>query len=184
MTRKALLWILWSPKRFALTLVAILVAIALAGAVNRPHAVNHPHAAAQAGSGMVNPAGAGPPPSAVGTVTPPSVVGTYPGEYSPAPVPAPGVTAAVALLDAYARKVPKAAWLAGMAPYVTPTLASSMSVLEPFEVPDTTVVPGPIQGNGDSSGGEVLVPTKDGTIAVIVVHGPNGAWQANYVGPP
>jgi hypothetical protein len=170
--RSIIRWPLYSPRRLALTVlavVAVLVAVArvVQPATGSPLRVSVSSSPAAAISS-----------SPAATATPTVPVTTTPVALPPLPRADEGAAewVAVAFVTAWADHHAGARWLTGVRRYAHPQLAAELRTVDPRNVPAHRVTgqPGLVDGGGDSA--VVRVPTDAGPVTVTVVRSAR-AWQ-------
>lgn len=181
---RAARWPLWSWRNLAITAIATLAMLAGVGRLTDALSAN-----SASSSSAVGPASAPTIPAAsLPATSPPSGSVTTPAPTTTAPSATPAskgspVEVATGLVTAWAKPAEgESQWLAGMKPWATADLVSSMTGTDPAQVPATRVTGDAALRAINSSTATVSVPTDGGRVAVELVQ-QSGAWKANSLAP-
>lgn len=164
-------WVLWSPRRLLLVIVASLVLVVAIGSHARQGAANHTRPGRSATT-LVRSAAAS---SRLDRTRPTN---------ASQPLPTGAAAAAVAFVDGWARPgLAEPQWLAALQPLATASYANLLADEEPWSVMAHRVT-GPPSGHGDLGGATVTVPTDAGPVLVTVVHVRTSWLVANVQSSP
>lgn len=182
---RAARWPLWSWRNLVITAIATLALLAGVGRLTDALSADSSTASRAVGpsSSPTVPVASFPstaPPSGRVTTAPPST--TAPSTATAASKGSP-VEVATALVTAWAKPGQgESQWLAGMKPWATADLVSSMTGTDPTQVPATKVTGDAALRAIKTSTATVSVPTDGGRVAVELVQ-QSGAWKANSLAP-
>ena len=174
-------WPLWSWRNLVITAVAVLALLALMGRVT-----DRPSAAAASDTSAPPVASAPGAPPTTSTTRSVAGPGSSPAPAADASAPAnPGspVEVATAFVGAWAHpNLGGAEWLAGMKPWATTTLLSSMTGTDPTQVPATKITGDAALRASKGVTATVSVPTDGGRIVVELVRA-GGRWRVDTLSP-
>lgn len=161
--RGAVRWVLWSPRRLLVVLLAGLLLVVAVGSHAGQGSSNQANGRGGRGAATVRSAPPAPPHRHRANAT------------TAAHLPAGAEAAAVAFVRSWAQPgLAEPQWLAALQPLATPTYANVLEDEEPWSVPAHRVTGSP-SGRGDPGGATVTVPTDAGTVVVTVVQ-VGGSW--------
>ena len=193
MTRldRALRWPLWCWRNLVVTLVVLLVLLGAAGRVSASRAPSGASARgadqrpARPAAGRDVPAWTTPAPGGVPT-TPARPAPIRRTSSGPTPPAGPGQSVtrvAEAFAQAWSRSsLPPSAWLRGVRPWVTPTLARGLSETDPSRIPATRVIGEAQLVRASRDTAAVLVPTDGGPITTMLTR-VRSRWLVAGVAP-
>lgn len=177
---RALRWPLWSWRNLTITAAVVLAVMATLGRLTAsPRA-----STAAATTATAATATASPTVPATATPTTPASPSSAPGAAPtpPSDVHSP-VASAAAFAAAWARTTLSGpAWLAGLKPWATASLLSSLDGTDPRQVPATRVTGDAALVRTTATSATVSVPTDGGRISVTLVR-TGGTWKANALAP-
>lgn len=181
---RAVRWPLWSWRNLTLTAAAALVLLALAGrltsGVDASAAAPAPPPSMSMATGPTVPSTSPPPGTPTGAPT------TLPSAARQAPPSADAgspVQVAAAFVTAWATTTHGSGpWLAGMKPWATTSLVSSLTGTDPAQVPATHLTGDPALRSTHGTTAAVSVPTDGGRVLVQLVD-QAGRWKAAALSP-
>lgn len=182
---RAARWPLWSWRNLVITTIATLALLAGVGRLTDTLSADSSSSSSAVGpsSAPTVPAASLPatsPPSGPATTAAPTT--SAPLAATPASKGSP-VDVATALVTAWAKPGEgESQWLAGMKPWATADLVSSMAGTDPTQVPATKVTGDAALRAIKARTATVSVPTDGGRVAVELVQ-QSGAWKADSLAP-
>lgn len=184
---RAARWPLWSWRNLVITAIATLALLAGVGRLTDTLSADFSSSPSAVGPSSAPTVPV--PAASLPATSPPSGPATTAAPTTSAPLTATAaskrspVDVATALVTAWAKPGEgESQWLAGMKPWATADLVSSMTGTDPTQVPATKVTGDAALRVIKAKTATVSVPTDGGRVAVVLVQ-QSGAWKADSLAP-